>query len=154
MFTRMAQASVAPPPRRVGTGCRVDAPPQGAVSSVSVGAPMLHCNMTVSRILQLSLDDLLADLRYARRQGELARLALLAYCEVRRWARQAGETDIAEHAAAMITETPYASRQSFLDQVDGLIAELDDVRSRIVRESVDTIGPANAAAAGIGAPRR
>lgn len=114
---------------------------------------MLHCNMTISRLLQLSLDDLLGDLRYARRQGELARLALLAYCEVRRWARQAGEADIAEHAAAMITETPYASRQSFLDQVDDLIAELDDVRSRFVRESVETIGPANATAPGISAPR-
>jgi hypothetical protein len=115
---------------------------------------MLHCNMTVSSILQLSLDDLLADLRHARRQGELARLALLAYCEVRRWARQAGETDIAEHAAAMITETPYASRGSFLDQVDGLIAELDEVRLRFVRETADTIGAVSTGPAGIGAPRR
>jgi hypothetical protein len=90
---------------------------------------MLHCNMTTTTILQLSLDDLLADLRHARRQGDVARLALLAYCEVRRWARQAGEIDIAEHAAAMITETPYASRQSFLERIDGLIADLDRVRS-------------------------
>ena len=114
---------------------------------------MLRCNMIASSLLQLSLDDLLADLRHAKRQGDLSRLALLAYCEVRRWARQAGEADIAEHAAAMITETPYASRQSFLDQVDDLIAELDDVRSRFVRESVETIGPASATTAAIGASR-
>ena len=140
--------------RCVGSGRRMDAPPQCLVSSVSVGAPMLHCNMIASSILQLSLDDLLADLRHARRQGDLARLALLAYCEVRRWARQAGETDIAEHAAAMITETPHASRESFIEQVDGLITELDDVRLRFVRGAVDTIGPAGAAPAGIGAQRR
>jgi hypothetical protein len=115
---------------------------------------MLHCNMTASSILQLSLDDLLADLRHAKRQGDLSRLALLAYCEVRRWARQAGETDIAEHAAAMITETPHASRQAFLEQVDGLIAQLDAVRLRFAREAVDTFGPANTASAGIGAQRR
>ena len=113
---------------------------------------MLHCNMTASSLLQLSLDDLLADLRHAKRQGDLSRLALLAYCEVRRWARQAGEADIAEHAAAMITETPHASRQAFLEQVDGLIAELDDVRLRFARESVETIRPGEYATAAIGAP--
>ena len=106
---------------------------------------MLHCNMTASTLLQLSLDDLLADLRHARRQGELARLALLAYCEVRRWARQAGETEVAEHAAAMITETPYASRESFLAQVDGLICELDEVRSRFEPPGADATGVSRAA---------
>jgi len=115
---------------------------------------MLHCNMTASTLLQLSLDDLLADLRHARRQGELARLALLAYCEVRRWARQAGETEVAEHAAAMITETPYASRESFLAQVDGLIRELDEVRSRFDLLGAGTAGVCAAAPPQAAAQRR
>ena len=146
IFTRTAGG---PPPRRAPAGGR--ASPGRRQFGVSRGthAALQHDGLphppAVAR-------------RPARRSpprpapGRLSRLALLAYCEVRRWARQAGETDIAEHAAAMITETPYASRQSFLDQVDGLIAELDDVRSRIARECVDTIGPASTAAAGIGAP--
>ena len=113
---------------------------------------MLHCNMTAAAILQLSLDDLLADLRHARRQGDVSRLALLAYCEVRRWARQAGEVDIAEQAAAMITETPYASRQSFLERIDGLIADLDRVRSGFDKADTAASGSSAASppAAGVG----
>ena len=94
---------------------------------------MLHCNMNVSAPLQLSLDDILADLQYARRRGDLGRLALIAYCEVRRWARQAGETDVAEHAAAMVTEVPHPSREAFLEQVDQLIFELERTRIRFLR---------------------
>lgn len=89
---------------------------------------MLHCNMKPVSDLQLSLEDLLADLHHARRSGDLGRLALVAYCEVRRWARKAGEHDLAEHAAAMITATPHASRDAFLQQVDALIGELEQVR--------------------------
>jgi hypothetical protein len=91
---------------------------------------MLHCNMNAAVTLQLGLDDLLADLRHARRQGDLGRLALLAYCEVRRWARQSGELDVAAHSAAMITEEPHASRDAFLEHIDCLIFELEQVRSR------------------------
>jgi phosphatidylserine decarboxylase len=90
---------------------------------------MLHRNMNPSPSLQLSLEDLLADLGYARRRGDLGRLALIAYCEVRRWARQAGEAELAEHSAAMITESPHVSRQAFLQQVDGLIVELEEARA-------------------------
>jgi hypothetical protein len=61
---------------------------------------------TASRQLQLGLDDLLGDLRYARRSVDLGRLALLSYCEVRRWARLAGDEDLAAQAAAMITRAP------------------------------------------------
>lgn len=93
---------------------------------------MLHCNMTASLSLQLFLDDLLADLWHARRRGDLGRLALIAYCDVRRWARQAGEAAVAEHSAAMITEVPHSSREAFLQQVDQLIAELEQIRSRLV----------------------
>ena len=93
---------------------------------------MLHCNMSAPTTLQLTLDDLLADLRHARRQDDLGRLALIAYCEVRRWARQAKESSIAAHSASMITEGPHASRDAFLAQIDDLIVELEQVRSRFL----------------------
>jgi hypothetical protein len=75
----------------------------------------------------------LADLQYARKRGDLGRLALIAYCEVRRWARQAGENAVAEHAAAMVTEVPHPSREAFLEQVDQLIFELERTRIRFLR---------------------
>jgi hypothetical protein len=91
---------------------------------------MLHRNMTNSSALQLCLDDLLGDLQHARRTADLGRLALVAYCEVRRWARQAGEDDIAEHSAAMMTDEPHASREAFLARIDSLIGELTQAQSR------------------------
>ena len=92
---------------------------------------MLHCNMAALDTMQLVLDDLLADLRHARRGGDLGRLAFIAYCEVRRWARQAGEPALAEHASEMIIANPHASRESFLEQIDTLIDELQQARPRI-----------------------
>lgn len=83
--------------------------------------------------LQLGLEDLLGDLRYARRCADLGRLALLAYCEVRRWARMAGEQALAEHSADLITHAPHASREAFLAEVDELIVELEQARSRVSR---------------------
>jgi hypothetical protein len=44
---------------------------------------MLQCNMNDSISIQLGLEDLLAELRFARRNEQLGRLALLAYCEVK-----------------------------------------------------------------------
>ena len=94
---------------------------------------MLHCNMSTPTLpLQLGLDDLLGDLQHARRRGDLGRLALLAYCEVRRWARQAGEQGLAAHSSALITHSPHVSREAFMAQVDELIDELEQVRSRVV----------------------
>jgi hypothetical protein len=94
---------------------------------------MLHCTMNASTLqIQLSLEDLLGDLRYARRGADLGRLALLAYCEVRRWARMAGEQKLAEHSSELITHAPHASREQFLAEVDELIDELEQVRSRTV----------------------
>jgi hypothetical protein len=81
-----------------------------------------------SQHLQVGLEDLLGDLRYARRSGDLGRLALLSYCEVRRWARMAGYQRLAEHASELITHAPHASREEFLAEVDGLIAELEMAR--------------------------
>ena len=96
---------------------------------------MLHCNMISTSSLQLGLDDLLADLRHARRGNDLGRLALLAYCEVRRWARSAGEPELAQHAAEMVTASPHRSREDFLEHVDSLIHELEDARPRLVDPS-------------------
>jgi hypothetical protein len=88
---------------------------------------MLHCNMNAISTLT-ALDDLLADLWHARRTDDLGRLAFVTYCEVRRWARAAGESALAEHASEMIIASPHASRQRFLDEVDALIRELEQVR--------------------------
>lgn len=74
-----------------------------------------------------ALEDMLADLRHARRKGDLGRLAFVAYCEVRRWARDAGKTAIAEHASELIVGSPFASKSQFLEQVDSLIHELEAV---------------------------
>jgi hypothetical protein len=90
---------------------------------------MLHRNMNdPTTHLQLSLEDLLGDLHYARRSGDLGRLALLSYCEVRRWARLAGRLALAERSSELITHGPHASRDEFLAQVDGLIVELESAR--------------------------
>jgi len=78
--------------------------------------------------LQLGLEDLLGDLRHARRAGDLGRLALLSYCEVRRWARMAGDAGLAEQSSELITQGPHASREQFLAHVDNLIGELERVR--------------------------
>jgi hypothetical protein len=90
---------------------------------------MLQCTMTPQTTqLQLGLEDLLGDLRYARRRGDMGRLALLSYCEVRRWARIAGAQGLAERSSDLITHTPHGSREEFLAQVDGLIVELEQAR--------------------------
>lgn len=81
-----------------------------------------------SQNLQLGLDDLLGDLRHARRSVDLSRLALLSYCEVRRWARMAGDEELAAQSSELITRTPHASREEFLAQVDELIVELEKAR--------------------------
>ncbi len=86
---------------------------------------MLRCNMTTSLSIQLGLEDLLADLHHARRHQELGRLALLAYCEVRSWARQAGETEISEHSTQIFTQDPCVNKDDFLAKVDLLIAALE-----------------------------
>ncbi len=87
---------------------------------------MLHCTMThLSDGLRLGLEDLLADLWQARRVDDLGRLALLAYSDVRRWARLAGMQVLAERAREIVLECPHESRASFLVQVDGVIAAME-----------------------------
>lgn len=85
---------------------------------------MLRCNMTKSLNTQLALEDLLADLQYARKHDQLGRLALLAYCEVKGWARQAGKPEVAAIALRMFSENPCLSKSEFLQSIDGLVATL------------------------------
>lgn len=102
---------------------------------------MLRRNMNASPpLLQLGLEDLLGDLRHARKRGDLGRLALLAYCEVRRWARLAGEQALAEHSAGLIMQAPLTSRDEFLTHVDRLIVELEQARARLAPELAPTPG--------------
>ena len=96
---------------------------------------------TLSLDMRVGLDDLLGDLWYARRRGDLGRLALLSYCEVRRWARQAGEPRVAAHSSELITHGPHASRDEFLAQVDDLIGELEEVRWREAVAVATTVRP-------------
>jgi hypothetical protein len=74
------------------------------------------------------LEDLLADLLHARKSGDLGRLVFVAYCDVRRWARDSGRHVLAEQAARLITESPHQSREAFLVQIDTLIHELEAVQ--------------------------
>ena len=93
---------------------------------------MLQCNMDTSTApMQLGLEDLLGDMQHARRTGDMGRLALLAYCEVRRWARQAGEPELADQSTALITRNPHASRDQFMEQIDGLILALEQAHTRV-----------------------
>lgn len=92
---------------------------------------MLQRNMRDLLSLQTGFHDLLADLRHARRSEDMGRLALVAYCEVRRWARMAGETEVAECSAAMITVSPHASRSDFLEAIDGLILQLERLQPKV-----------------------
>ncbi len=91
---------------------------------------MLHRIMKISAALHLALDDLIADLQHARRNGDLGRLALVAYCDVRPWARKAGQPELAELLSDMMTGSPHTTRSAFLDHIDQLIFEL----LRIYRE--------------------
>jgi len=97
---------------------------------------LLHRNMAASNVsLQLGLEDLLGEMYYARRSGDLGRLALLAYCEVRRWARVAGEQALAEQSSGLIHNSPHADRDEFIARIDALIDELENARERVVRRA-------------------
>lgn len=111
-----------------------------------LAASLLRCNMiTVSESLQLGLDDLLGDLQYARKSGDLGRLALLAYCEVRRWARVAGEPALAHQSSALVNGLPHADRDTFIAAVDALIEELEQVRMRYLIPTPSRPAPLSAA---------
>ena len=90
--------------------------------------------------LKLSLEDLLADLWHARRSADVGRLALLSYYEVRRWARLAGDTRLAEHSSVLVTGSPYADRESFLADADRLIAELETALRGLATSAWSAVG--------------
>lgn len=80
--------------------------------------------MADSIAIQLGLKDLLADLQFARKNDELGRLALLAHCDVKGWARRAGKADVADKALQMFSGTPAGKKAEFLHGIDELIATL------------------------------
>ena len=84
-----------------------------------------------SASLRLGFEDLLGDLQFARRSEDLGRLALLVYCDLRHWARAAGEYDLAKHSSALISNGPHASRDDFMADVDTLIRELEQAGVRV-----------------------
>ena len=95
---------------------------------------LLQRNMPASlESLQLGLEDLLGEMYFARRSGDLGRLALLAYCEVRRWARVAGEQALADQSSGLIHNSPHANRDEFIARIDALIDELENARERVMR---------------------
>jgi hypothetical protein len=108
---------------------------------------MLQCNMPISLNIQLALEDLLADLRFARRHDQLGRLALLAYCEVKGWARTSGRPALADISLRMFSEKPSSSKVEFLENIDSLIATLELHEEEYPRANVNkaTSGPVSSA---------
>lgn len=73
----------------------------------------------------LLLKDLLADLHFARKHEQLGRLALLAFCDVKRWARLAGKHEVADTALRMFSSIPCINKVDFLQSIDKLIEMLE-----------------------------
>ena len=80
--------------------------------------------------LRTGLEDLTGEMAYARRTSDLGRLALLCYCEIRHWARLAGEERLAQLSCTLVNECPARNREEFIGRVDDVISELEDVCER------------------------
>ena len=90
---------------------------------------MLHCNMNTSSVsLKNGLDDILRDLRFFRKTGDVGRLALLTYCDVRRWAREAGAQELAMHSTALVNDSSRLGHEEFVAAIDELIVGLERAR--------------------------
>ncbi|MDM0022487.1 hypothetical protein [Variovorax saccharolyticus] len=90
--------------------------------------------------LMLGLDDLVAEVAHARRHETLGRLALLCYCELKPWARHAEEERLAQLAWALSTRGVPESRKLFLQRIDVVIQELEEVCRRSARtEAADLL---------------
>jgi len=87
--------------------------------------------MNTDERLKLSLEDVLADLWHARRVGDIGRLALLSYCDVRRWARIAHHQGLAARSHELVLSCPHSDREDFLFAVDQLIAELERAHAEL-----------------------
>jgi len=89
------------------------------------------CNMNTDERLKLSLEDVLADLWHARRTGDIGRLALLSYCDVRRWARIAHHQRLAARSHELVLSCPHSDREDFLFAIDQLIAEMEQAHAEL-----------------------
>ena len=89
------------------------------------------CNMNTDERLKLSLEDVLGDLWHARRAGDIGRLALLSYCDVRRWARVAHHHGLAARSHGLVLSCPHSDREDFLFAVDRLIAEMEQAHAEL-----------------------
>jgi hypothetical protein len=87
--------------------------------------------MNTDERLKLSLEDVLADLWHARRTGDIGRLALLSYCDVRRWARTAHHHGLAARSHELVLSCPHYDREDFLFAVDQLIAEMEQAHAEL-----------------------
>ena len=92
---------------------------------------MVHCNMVTAHKLKLDLEDVLADLWRARRSGDLGRLVLITFCDLRRWARVARCEGLAQRSQEFVLACPHVSREEFLSQIDLLIAEAERAHALI-----------------------
>ena len=83
---------------------------------------------TSSASLKNGLDDILRDLRFFRKTGDVGRLALLTYCDVRRWAREAGAQELAMHSTALVNDSSRLGHEEFVAAIDELIVGLERAR--------------------------
>ena len=94
---------------------------------------MLHCSMndeSVTDRLRDRLEDLAAEIGDARRRMDLGHLAALCYCEIRPWARRAGERRLADLSWRLSMQPLPLDRAAFLAQIDRLIEELEQTCAR------------------------
>ena len=94
---------------------------------------MLHCSMndeSVTDQLRNRLEDLAAEIGVARKRLDLGHLAALCFCEVRPWARRAGEGTLADLSWRLSIQPLPLDRTAFLAQIDQLIEELEQACSR------------------------
>lgn len=80
--------------------------------------------------LRTRLEDMTGEMAYARRTSDLGRLALLCCCEIRHWAHRAGEERLAHLSCTLVNEGLARNREEFMDRVDDVISELEDVCDR------------------------
>ena len=87
--------------------------------------------MNADERLKLALEDVLADLWHARRAGDIGRLALLSYCDVRPWARTANHQALAARSHELVLSCPRSDREDFLFAVDQLISEVEHAHAEL-----------------------
>jgi hypothetical protein len=81
--------------------------------------------MVTATQLRTGLEDVLAELHHARRSGDLGRLAVLSYCDLKRWARIAGHESLARRSWELIFNCPHATHDDFLSAADTLIQDAE-----------------------------